>query len=166
MASVQNVKALIIALSFLLLTGCSIFTTRPTQEMADTAAAIKAAKQVEADVYAPDLYRRASELFFRAKKEYKFKNFSEAKALAERSRELAEKAEFEAIRGGASRSEETSDPYAEVPSQPVSAPPVTPKKPYDYPTPTPTPAEGSVGATTGNTQAPPTTPQATPTGSR
>ena len=122
--------------SFLILVGalasCSITATRPVQEMSDTAAAIKAAREVNADTLAPDLFRQANETFFRAKNEYKFKNFKIAKTLAEKARQFAEQAEFDALRGGASRNAMT----------PSGEPVVTPPKPeaYPYPAPTGTPA--------------------------
>ena len=126
-------------------TGCSLFTTRPVQEMSDTGAAIRAAREVQADVLAPDLFRRANELFFKAKREYKFKNFKEAQEFAEESRKLAEQAEFDAIRGGAVRSDEaTPDPYSELPAGAPAgkkAPPAAKPEPYDYPAPQPIPAD-------------------------
>ncbi|MGK5089104.1 DUF4398 domain-containing protein, partial [Bdellovibrionota bacterium FG-2] len=88
------------------LTGsCSILTTRPVQEMSDTTAALRAAREVQADVLAPELYREASEWFFKARREYKFKNFNLAEEYAKNARELAEQAEFESLRAGANRTE-------------------------------------------------------------
>ena len=100
--------------------------------MSDTAAAIKAAREVNADTLAPDLFRQANETFFRAKNEYKFKNFKIAKTLAEKARQFAEQAEFDALRGGASRNAMTPG------GEPVVAPPKA--EPYPYPAPTGTPA--------------------------
>lgn len=121
------------------LSSCTVVATRPVQEMSDTAAALKAAKEVQADTLAPELYRQSSEWFNKAKREYKFKNFHFAREYAQKARKFAEQAEFEAIRGGATRSEGPSD----------TQPP--PAEPYDYPTPTGTPAdafqpEGNVSA--------------------
>lgn len=121
--------------------------TRPVQDMSDTAAALRAAREVQADVLSPDLYRRANELFFEARREYKFKHFSRAEALAIRARRFAEQAEFDAIRGGASRSETdiAKDPFGDAPPAPPmdeAAPvPEKPEEPYAYPTPEPIPAE-------------------------
>src|SRR5690348_3640000 len=80
----------------LFLFGCSIIATRPVQEMSDATAAIRAAKEVQADTLAPEYYRQSNEWFFRAKHEYKFKNFKLAKEYADKARYLAEQAEFEA----------------------------------------------------------------------
>src|SRR4051812_24234163 len=55
--------------------GCSLLATRPLQEMSDTSAAIRAAKEVQADTLSPEFYRQSNEWFFKAKHEYKFKNF-------------------------------------------------------------------------------------------
>src|SRR5690348_10262313 len=74
------------------LLGCSIFARRPVQEMSETGAAIRAAKEVQADTLAPEFFRQANEWFFRAKHEYKFKNFHLAKEYADKARMFAEKA--------------------------------------------------------------------------
>lgn len=112
--------------------------------MSDTAAALRAAREVQADVLAPELYQRASELFFKARHEYKFKHFAPAKDLALQARKLAEQAEFDSIRGGASRSEaDPSEAFNELPSNPRAPGAPSPSKPagYDYPLPEPTPAD-------------------------
>ncbi len=106
--------------------------------MSDTAAAMRAAKEVQADTLAPELFRQASEWFFKAKKEYKFKNFKLAKEYGERARRFAEQAEFEAIRNGGNRTEVPPDPYGNSDTPP---PPPSPEEPYKYPTPEGTPAE-------------------------
>jgi len=108
--------------------GCSILTRRPVQEMSDTAAAIKAAKEVEADTSSPDLYRESQEWYLKAKNEYRLKNFSRSLEYLEKARKYAEQAEFDAVKGGASRRE---PPMPEEPKMP---------EPYAYPTPTGTPA--------------------------
>jgi hypothetical protein len=120
-----------------LLWGCALTATRPNQEMSDTAASIRAAKEVQADTLAPDLYRRANEWFFRSKHEYKFKNFKLAREYAEKARHLAEQAEFEAIRSGGNRTEQMGDiaPAAGPGAEDSKA------KPYDYPSPGGTPAD-------------------------
>jgi hypothetical protein len=128
----------------ILASACSIFATRPTQEMSDTVAALRAAKEVQADTLAPELYRQAGEWFFKAKNEYRYKNFADARSHAEKARKLAEQAEFEAIRGGGSRTEVggIADPLAnmQAPPPPVeTSTPAKPEKPYEYPTPTGTP---------------------------
>jgi len=85
------------------LSGCSLFATRPLQEMSNADAALRAAKDLHADSLVPEFYRNAAENYHRAKREYRLKNFSDAKKYALRSTQIAEKAEFEAYRlGGAS----------------------------------------------------------------
>ncbi len=121
-----------IALGLLAGTGCAVFRTRPTQEMSDTQAAMRAAKDVQADTLAPEIYREAADWWQRAKREYKLKNFALASEFAEKARVLAEQSEFEAVRGGGVR-EEPPDPLADRPPSRY--------QPYPYPTPTGTPAE-------------------------
>lgn len=125
--------------------GCSIFATRPVQEMSDTAASLRAAREVQADTLTPELFRQATEWFYKARKEYKFKNFKLAHDYAAKARKLAEQAEFESIRIGGNRTEVPSDPNAGLgvpppPPPPPSAPEVAPT-PYSYATPTPTPVD-------------------------
>ena len=95
--------------------GCSIFHDRPTQLMSDTAAALKAAKEVSADTLAAEKYRRATEAYFKAQNEYRLKNFAIAEDHAKRAKRLAEDAEFDALRGGSNR---TSLLPPEVPAGP------------------------------------------------
>ena len=127
--------------------SCSLFTVRPVQEMSDTASAIQAAREVQADTIAPDSYRKASEWFFKAKREYKFKNFSVAKEYARRARKLAEQAEFDSIQTGATRSDQGgADPFAmKIPAESAQAEAEIPQQqqhqPYPYPTPTGTPGD-------------------------
>lgn len=111
--------------------SCSVLATRPVQEMSDTQAAIKAAREVQADTLAPELYRQSTEWFFKAKSEYKLKNFANAKTYSAKARKFAEQAEFEAIRNGASRVDvdapaepeaQASPPPAQVYGQPESQP--------------------------------------------
>lgn len=136
-----------VALAMMITLGCSILSTRPVQEMSDTAASIRAAREVQADTLAPELFRQANEWFFKAKHEYKFKNFDLAKSYAERARKFAEDAEFESMRNGGSR---TDAPIADPmetglngpPSQPI---PTSTPSPYAYPTPTGVPASDSGG---------------------
>ena len=125
--------------------SCSVLSTRPVQEMSDTAAAIRAAKEVQSDTLAPELYRQSNEWFFKAKREYKFKNFDLAKTYSSKARRFAEEAEFEAIRNGGNRSDaQISDPMAPGLSSPPTLPLPTPSpSPYAYPTPTGVPADGS-----------------------
>jgi hypothetical protein len=113
------------------LIGCALFYTRPVQEMSDTSAAIRSAREVQADSLAPDLFREANEWFTRARREYRFKNFKLAHDYANKARNLAEKAEFEALRKGAVRTEIAPPP------EPAGPEP----SPYPYPTPEGTPAD-------------------------
>ena len=112
--------ALMIGLT--LLSGCALFASRPLQEMSDTQAAIHAAQEVQADTLAPDYYRQALEYWEKAKREYKFKNFLEAKENSNKARELAEQAEFEAVRAGGDRSQTPPDPLSSVPTQNPATP--------------------------------------------
>lgn len=126
--------------------GCSVFATRPSQQMSDCNASIRAAKEVQADVLAPELYRQAMELFSKARKEYRFKNFLLAKEHAEKAKKFAEQAEFEAIRSGGLRSDsEIVDPLERgAPGGGGGAlpPSIAEPSPYPYPTPEPIPADG------------------------
>ena len=82
--------------------GCSVATTRPVQEMSNAEAALKAAKDLHADTLSAEVYRAASETFYKAKREYRLKNFDVAKKLAIKTMRLSEEAEFEAyLKGGA-----------------------------------------------------------------
>ena len=108
------------------LAGCSIAATRPVQEMSDAVAAMKAAREVQADSNAPEYFRLSEELYFKARQEYKLKNFSRAKKLAEQAREAAEKAEFLSIRAGATRSSLIGAALEEPPAPAAAAPAPTP----------------------------------------
>lgn len=142
---VSRTLVLVFSLGTLLSVGsCALTATRPVQEMSDTSAAIRAAREVQADTLAPELYRQANEWFFKARNDYKLKNFSFAKDYAIRARQFAEKAEFESIKSGGNRVDVPADQpgpvNANVGGGPGPAPtPVT--TPYDYPTPQGTPAE-------------------------
>jgi hypothetical protein len=96
-----------------LVSSCSITAVRPAQEMSNMEVAIRAAKEVGADVLAPELYRNSLERGQQARKEYKFKNFMQAKALADQARIYAEKAEFESIRNGGKREAVPQDPLSD-----------------------------------------------------
>ena len=105
--------------------------------MSDTAAAIRAAREVQADTLAPEFYREANEWWNKAKKEYKFKNFKLALDYSGKARRLAERAEFESIRNGGTRSQ------VDTPPDPFARPeaPAAKYEPYQYPTPVGTPQE-------------------------
>lgn len=110
---------------FGVLAGCSILATRPVQEMSDTWAAMRAAKEAQADTLAPELYRRAAEWFFRAKNEYKLKNFMLASEYAEKARLLAEQAEFESVQGNMGANRRTTPVPPPPPDEPTASPPGT-----------------------------------------
>lgn len=131
------VSALFLAVFF---PACTIFAPRPVQEMSFTSAAIRAAREVQADTLAPELFRQANEWHFKAKHEYKFKSFKLAKEYADKARYFAEQAEFEALRNGGSRNETPTDTNAPAPSNSNPTPP-SPTTPYAYPTPQGTPVE-------------------------
>lgn len=111
------------------LSGCAITATRPVQEMANSAAAIKAAKEVQADVLAPEIFRQSTELFFKAKRAYKFKEYKDAKELAFRARVTAEEAELESVLNGGNRQSLDKDPLSETKTPPESDPTATPTEP-------------------------------------
>jgi hypothetical protein len=93
--------------------ACSVTAVRPSQEMSDMEVGIKAATEVNADLLAPELYRLATETALQARREYRLKNFMDAKRFAELARGHAERAEFEAIRNGAKREMIPEDPLAQ-----------------------------------------------------
>lgn len=90
----------LLILGWVAFSGCALTATRPVQEMYNAEAAIKAAKDLHADSLVPELFRTASEYHFKAKREYRLKNFEVAKNFALRAMKLAEQAEFEAYRKG------------------------------------------------------------------
>ena len=109
---------------FILQMSCSITAVRPSQEMSNMEVAIKAAKEVNADVLAPELFRLALETSQNARREYRMKNFMDAKKHSDQARVYAERAEFESIRNGGKRDALPEDPLAE-PSyapEPLAAP--------------------------------------------
>jgi hypothetical protein len=130
--------------SILTIFSCALTATRPTQEMSDTTAAIRAAKEVQADTLAPELYRQANEWFFRARNEYKFKNFSFADEYAKKAKKFAEQAEFEALRNGGNRTDVAPVDQSMTVNQPPGSgqpPAAATPQPYAYPTPEGTPAD-------------------------
>jgi hypothetical protein len=97
---------------------------RPIQLMSDTSAALRAAKEVSADTLAPELYRRATDAYFRATNEYRMKNFAIAEDFAKRAKRLAEEAEYEALKQGSNRTSllPPEEPTAPPPPSEVLAP--------------------------------------------
>ena len=102
--------------------------------MSDTQASIRAAREVQADTLAPELFRQSNEWFLKARSEYKFKNFALTQEYAAKARRFAEQAEFEAIRIGGNRTEVPADPALTAGS---GAPPLPPPLPTPAPTGTP-----------------------------
>lgn len=80
--------------------GCSLAVTRPIQEMANAEVAIRAAKDLNADSLVPEIFRAANESFYKAKRDFRLKDFDNARANALKAMRLAEQAEFEAYRMG------------------------------------------------------------------
>ena len=96
--------------------------------MSDTAAAIRAAREVQAPSLSPLLYGRARDYWERSKRAYKFKDFQEAQFYAIRARKLAEEAEFESVccRGGQRQDINLKDPLdEETEAESSSVAPVT-----------------------------------------
>ena len=96
--------------------------------------AIRAAKEVNADVLAPELYRLANETSQVARREFRYRNFQDAKRLADQARVFAEKAEFESIRKGGKREGIPDDPlakpsYTEEPIDPNGGKSTSPETP-------------------------------------
>lgn len=80
--------------------GCSLTATRPIQEMSNAEVAIKAARDLNADSLVPDIFRSANEEYYKAKRDFRLKDFENSKLHALRAMRLAEQAEFEAYRMG------------------------------------------------------------------
>lgn len=119
----KTLRGLVIA-PFFLSIACSVTATRPSQEMSNMEVSLKAAKEVNADVLAPELYRTAQETGVVARREYRYKDFQAAKKHADEARSYAEQAEFESLRNGAKREALPTDPLA-VPSyapEPIGTP--------------------------------------------
>ena len=104
---------LIVSILILLISGCSLFATRPSLEMTYADSALRAAQEVKADILAPNLYREAYENYLKAKKYYKSKHFDNARKFALLTKKLAEEAEFISIKkGGATPDGPTDIPQA------------------------------------------------------
>jgi len=78
--------------------ACGLTTTRPKLDMSLAQVAFLAAREANADVKAPNLYRKAEYYYLKAKSAYKRKYFNKAKEFAILSKKYSEKAEFVAIR--------------------------------------------------------------------
>lgn len=89
---------LFITFLILTLTSCGLTTTRPKLEMSFAQSAFLAAREVNAQVLASALYRKAEYYYLKAKSSYRRKYFNKAKQYAILSRRFAEKAELMAIK--------------------------------------------------------------------
>lgn len=61
-------------------------------------AAFLAAKESEADIHAPNLYRQAEDYYLKAKSAYRRKYFNKAQEYALLSKKFSEQAEYAAVR--------------------------------------------------------------------
>lgn len=92
----KNNLALILIV--LLVSACGLTTTRPKLEMSMAQTAFMAAKEAQADIKAPGLYRKAEYYYLKAKSSYKRKYFNKAQQYALLSKKYSERAEYVAIR--------------------------------------------------------------------
>ena len=81
-----------------LLSACGLTTTRPKLEMSMAQVAFMAAKNAQADLKAPGLFRKAEYYYLKAKSSYKRKYFNKAQEFAVLSKKYSERAEYVAIR--------------------------------------------------------------------
>lgn len=80
------------------LLGCGLTTTRPKMDMSLAQVAFMAAKESQADVKAPGLFRKAEYYYLKAKSAYRRKYFNKAQQYAILSKKYSERAEYIAIR--------------------------------------------------------------------
>ncbi len=80
------------------LSACGLATTRPKLEMSIAQTAFLAAREAQADIKAPGLYRKAEYYYLKAKSSYKRKYFNKAQQYALLSKKYSERAEYVAIR--------------------------------------------------------------------
>jgi hypothetical protein len=91
-------KNFALILIVLFVSACGLTTTRPKLEMSMAQTAFMAAKEAQADVKAPGLYRKAEYYYLKAKSSYKRKYFNKAQQYALLSKKYSERAEYVAIR--------------------------------------------------------------------
>lgn len=77
--------------------GCTIFSTRPDRQLAYAEAAYYSAGLANAESLASPIYATARDSLYRARSEYRKKNFKDARTLANRARRLSEEAEMRAL---------------------------------------------------------------------
>jgi hypothetical protein len=87
--SLHGVIAVMVVLSFVVFTGC---TKPPTEEMTKAEKALDEAKQKEAPVYVPELFKKAEESLKKAKDYMAAKKYKEAKPVAIETEVLARQA--------------------------------------------------------------------------
>ena len=75
----------------LFVSACGLATTRPKLEMSMAQTAFMAAKDAQADVKAPGLYRKAEYYYLKAKSSYKRKYFNKAQQYALLSKKYSER---------------------------------------------------------------------------
>lgn len=97
---------------------------RPVEDLAIADVALRAAQKSKADSLAPDLYRKAENLFLRAKKDYAEGYYDSARKFANESRMLAEQAEFKSIQKQTQLKERAPDEVTSggVESAPIPTP--------------------------------------------
>ena len=91
-------KRLLVFSFFLLLGACSLTASRPKEELSIAAAAFLAAREANAHISAPELYRKAEFYLLKARETYRKKYFDKAKDYALLARKFAEAAEFVALK--------------------------------------------------------------------
>ncbi len=84
---------------FFVLCGCSVFHTRPVQQMSYAEAALRSAQAAGAEQTQPTLYQLSKDALLRARASYRVKNFEVARKMAIRARRIAEDAEMRALEG-------------------------------------------------------------------
>jgi hypothetical protein len=85
-------------LLLVLISACGLTASRPKLEMSMAQAAFMAAKNAQADIKAPGLFRKAEYYYLKAKSSYKRKYFNKAQQFALLSKKYSERAEYVAIR--------------------------------------------------------------------
>lgn len=93
---IQKISIILFFIFFL--ESCGLTATRPKLEMSMAQAAFVAARDAQADIKAPGLFRKAEFYYLKAKSSYKRKYFNKAKDYAVLSKTYSERAEYVAIR--------------------------------------------------------------------
>jgi len=84
---------------FLFLLGaCSLTASRPKEELSLATAAFVAAREANAHISAPELFRKAEYYLLKARDTYRKKYFDKAKDYALLAKKFAENAEFVALK--------------------------------------------------------------------